>query len=193
VKWLAYRWFKLFGWTFVGDFPENPKLIAVGAPHTTNWDFIAFLAALHFWDFKASFIGKHTLFRWPFGYFFRFFGGIPVDRSKPGGVVRQVAEAFDMADEMILVLAPEGTRRAAPTWKSGFLQIAEAVGVPIVFVSIDYPKREITIGPLVEYKGDLADGRDVAELMDTARAFYSDKAGLRSEGKGPVRLEDETG
>ena len=158
-------------------------MIITGAPHTTNWDFILFLAALHYYKFKARFIGKHTLFRWPFGYFFRAFGGMPVDRSKPGGIVGQVAKAFDEADEMILVTAPEGTRKRAPHWKSGFLKMAEAANVPVVLASVD--SREVTIGPTLVQTGD------VETFMDEVRSFYADKPGIYPEFKGPVELLEE--
>lgn len=186
MKWLAHTYMRLRGWSFEGEFPDDPKLIAVGAPHTTNWDFVLFLAALHQWKFKATYIGKHTLFRWPFGYFFRFFGGIPVDRTRPGGIVRQVKEAFESGDRMILVLAPEGTRKPAPFWKSGFAKIAQETEVPIVFTGVNGDDKILSIGPKVEHGGD------VRALMDVAREFYEGKNGIKPEGKGPVGLKGES-
>lgn len=186
MKWLAYLYLRLRGWTFVGEVPDDPKLIVVGAPHTSNWDFILFLAALHHWSLKVSYIGKHTLFRPPFGWFFRRTGGIPVDRSKTGGLVRQVADAMDAADRMLLVIAPEGTRSKAPRWKSGFLKIAEVTGAPIVLAAVDASRKELTIGPRISYDGDLSG------FMDLARAFYADKQGLNPELKGPVSVGEES-
>ena len=157
----------------------------VGAPHTTNWDFVVFLAALHAYGIEARFIGKHTLFRWPLGYLFRALGGIPVDRSRQGGVVGQVAAAFDAADEMILVIAPEGTRQAAPHWKSGFLSIALGARVPVVLASVDYSQRQVMIGPTLPYDGD------AAGFMDKARLFHQGKRGRHPDRGGPVRVLDE--
>lgn len=185
MKWLAYRYLKARGWSFRGQLPDIPKMIVIGAPHTSNWDFILFLAALHHYRIKARYIGKHTLFRWPFGYFFRAVGGIPVDRSKPGGIVGQVAAAFDDAERMILVIAPEGTRRLAPFWKSGFLKIAEATGAPLVLAGVDYRRKQVAIGPTASYEGD------PVAFMDLARDFYADKAGLHPELKGPVAVKGE--
>ena len=185
MKWLAYRYLRLRGWTFHGMIPEVSKMIMIGAPHTTNWDFVAYLAALHHFRFRASYIGKHTLFRWPFGYLFSYFGGIPVDRSKPGGIVGQVTEAFNAADEMALVIAPEGTRASVPYWKSGFLKIAEMADVPIVLAAVDFSRREVTIGSIIDYAGD------ASAFMDEARSFYDDKVGLHPNGKGPVRVREE--
>ena len=58
-------------------------------------------------------------------------GGMPVDRSKPGGYVRSVIRAFEDADEMALVIAPEGTRSSTGKWRSGFYHIACGANVPI--------------------------------------------------------------
>ena len=185
VRSLSYRVLRLLDWHFLGKVPDIPKMIVVGAPHTTNWDFIVFLAALHAYRIRARFIGKHTLFRWPFGYFFRALGGIPVDRSRPGGMVRQVTEAFDAADEMILVIAPEGTRKAVPYWKSGFLTIALDARVPVVLGSVDFSRREVTLSPAIDYTGD------PREFMDQARRFFQGKLGGHPEGGGPVRVREE--
>lgn len=185
VTWLVHRLLTWRGWRFEGEIPDLPKMIIAGAPHTTNWDFILFLGALHHFDIKVRYLGKHTLFRWPFGLFFRAFGGIPVDRSRPGGIVAQVKEAFDEADDLILVVAPEGTRKRVEYWKSGFLKIAGGVGVPVLFAGIDFPNRTLTVSPPVSYHGD------VGEFMGKARAFYEGKDGLKPMFKGPVRVREE--
>ena len=186
MKWLAYRYWRLRGWRFLGELPDRDKLIVIGAPHTSNWDFVLYLAALHAYRLKPRFIGKHTLFRWPFGYFFRALGGMPVDRTKPGGVVGQVVSAFEAADRMTLVMAPEGTRGSASHWKSGFLQMSEASGVPVVLAGVDGANRHVEIGPMLTPDGD------TASFMNRVRAFFEDKSGLIPSLKGPVVLANET-
>ncbi len=186
MSWLAYRYLRLRGWKFPGSLPSVDKMIVIGAPHTTNWDFVVFLAAKWAHKMNAHFLGKHTLFRWPFGYLFKALGGIPIDRSKSGGVVGQVAAVFEDAKKMTLVMAPEGTRKPVPSWKSGFLKIAEVTSAPVVLAAVDFPRREITIGPAIEYRGD------VSAFMDQTREFYSDKVGLHPELQGPVRVRDES-
>jgi len=182
VKWLSHRVLRARGWSFRGEIPDIPKMVIIGAPHTSNWDFILFLAALHHFEVRVHYLAKHTLFRWPFGYLFRALGGIAVDRSRPGGIVRQVKEVFDSEERMILVVAPEGTRKAAPKWKSGFIEIAEHTGVPVVLAGVDYSSRVLTLGPTVEV------GPDRTAFMDRVRVFYSDKEGLHRDQKGPIRL-----
>ena len=186
MRWLSHRIFTALGWRIRGELPDIPKMVVIGAPHTSNWDFFIFLAAIHHFDVKVRFLAKHTLFRWPFGWMFHKVGGIPVDRHRPGGVIGQVEEAFDREERMILVIAPEGTRRAAHSWKSGFVTIAQAAHVPVVFAGVDGASKTLHIGPAEEV------GADSHEFMDRVRAFYTGLDGLKPEGKGPIRLESET-
>jgi len=182
---LAERCLKWRGWRFVGDLPDLDKMIIIGAPHTSNWDFVVYLAAIRHWRMSPHFVGKHTLFRWPFGFFFRRFGGIPIDRSRPGGMVGQVTEQFERSEEMILVVAPEGTRKAAHYWKSGFARIAAKAAVPIVPARIHFPNKEVALGPPIEFDGD------EHRLMDRLRTFYEEGEGKDGAGMGPVRLREE--
>jgi 1-acyl-sn-glycerol-3-phosphate acyltransferase len=187
MRWLAELYLRLRGWEFVGEVPDIPKMIIVGGPHTSNWDFVVFLGAIRHWHISPRYIGKHTLFRWPAGWFFRRMGGIPVDRGRPGGLVGQVADAFAANDRLILVISPEGTRRAVPYWKSGFVKIAEKAKVPIVPAFISYENKEVGLGSPIRFTGD------EGVLMDQIRSFVRHGDGLHPEGKGPVRLKDEEG
>lgn len=183
---LVHRLLRWFRWHFEGVIPDQPKMIILGAPHTSNWDFLIFLGALHAYDIEVKYMAKEGLFKWPLGPLLRFWGGIPVGGSRKGGVVGQVVEAFDNNDRMILLIAPEGTRAWAPHWRSGFLRIAETADVPVVMVSIDIPRRRVEVGPNLRYAGG-----DVTPFMDEARAFYAAKEGVRPTSKGPVRVEEE--
>ncbi|HSO50999.1 MAG TPA: 1-acyl-sn-glycerol-3-phosphate acyltransferase [Acidimicrobiia bacterium] len=185
MTWLAEKWLKLRGWRFVGDMPDLDQMVLIGAPHTTNWDFIVYLGAIRHWRISPRYIAKHTLFRWPFGAFFRRFGGIPVDRTRGGGLVGQVTAAFRESERMILVMAPEGTRSAAPYWKSGFVKIAADAGVPIVPVYINFPRKEVVVGSPIHFTGD------EKQLMDELRVFFQAGVGKHPEGAGPVRLKEE--
>ena len=166
--------------------PPDPRFIVIGAPHTTNWDFVAFLAATKHWDFKPKYLGKHSLFDGPFGWVFRRLGGIPVDRSRPGGILDRVKAEFETTEEFALVIAPEGTRKAADFWKSGFVKIAAATGAPIVPAGLDYSNQTITLGGPIHYDG-VPDN-----LMAELRTFYAATEGKHPEGKGPVRIREES-
>jgi 1-acyl-sn-glycerol-3-phosphate acyltransferase len=186
MKWLAHTYLKLRGWRFIGQVPPDPRFVIIGAPHTTNWDFVAFLAAIRHWDFKPKYLGKHSLFAGPFGWLFRRWGGIPVDRTKPGGVVSRVAAEFDSNEEFALVIAPEGTRKASNSWKSGFIKIAASTGAPIVPAGLNYRKKTITLGEPIHYEGSVDD------LMATLRDFYAGTEGKHPEGAGEVWIKEES-
>src|SRR5690606_19139425 len=128
----------------------------------------------------------HSLFRWPFGFFFRALGGIPVDRRRPGGVVGQVTEAFAAADRMTLVIAPEGTRSWAPRWKSGFLAMARAADVPVVPGVLAWRGKRVTLAPPVRFEGD------VTVFMDRIREAYAGGTGRRPEMEGPIQVAEES-
>ncbi|MBW3666790.1 MAG: 1-acyl-sn-glycerol-3-phosphate acyltransferase, partial [Actinobacteria bacterium] len=166
MRWLAYRCLRLIGWRFLGEFPPLPKLVVVGAPHTSNWDFVVFMAALWHFRLKARFLAKRGLFRWPFGRLFAALGAIPVGGPEDSGVVPSAVAEFARNEEMILVIAPEGTRFRAPHWKMGFAAIAAQAEVPLVLAGLDFPDKSVTVGPTIHYDGDLEG------LMETARRFY---------------------
>ena len=165
----------LSGWRFEGEMPDVRKMVLIVAPHTSNWDFPVGLQAKLALRLGGTFIGKHTLFRWPLGIFMRRLGGIPVDRKATSGFVGEVAAALRQADRMTVVLAPEGTRRRVEHWKSGFYRIALDAGVPILPVAFDYSRRVIAFAPLFNPTGDYE--KDLVEL----RAFYRPEMGLRPE------------
>ena len=142
-------------WRVADPIPDVPKLVAVVAPHTCGWDVVVGLAAIVALGIRIGFLAKRQTFRWPFAWFFKWMGGIPVDRDAPEATVARAAEAFRTSDRLYLALAPEGTRRKVARWKTGFHRIARAAGVPIVPVWLDYRTRTVGIGPLRPASDDL--------------------------------------
>ena len=128
---------RLIGWRVDGKLPNLKKFILIGAPHTSNWDFVLFLGLIFYLRANARYMAKASLFRFPIGWFFRYCGGVPVDRKKSTGLVDQMVEACNKADKFILTIAPEGTRHHVADWKRGFYHIAKGAGVPIVMVVVD--------------------------------------------------------
>lgn len=130
------------------------------APHTSNWDFLVGIMAMFALDLKVSWLGKNTLFRQPFSGLMRWFGGIPIDRAAAQGVVSTITEVFRSQQQLILGLAPEGTRSVVASWRSGFWRIAKAAEVPIVMVYFDYAHRVVgfadPFNPSDDFDQDLA-------------------------------------
>lgn len=134
------------GWRIEGEFPDQRKFVIIVAPHTSNWDFVVGLFCDLALDLDAAWLGKHTIFVGPFGRWLKSLGGIPVERGASHNVVSQVSAEFARRDQMILALAPEGTRRKVAEWKSGYWHIARAAGVPILPVGFDFARRATVIG-----------------------------------------------
>jgi len=149
-----------------GNFPNHPKGIILVYPHTSNWDFPLGLGAKWALSLDAAFLGKHTLFRYGFGAFLRFIGGIPVDRKAPGGIAETVIERFRSSERLYLVITPEGTRKKVARWKSGFHRIARSAGVPVVPVLFDWSRRVVHVEAPVGMSEDLEAG--VARLQALA-------------------------
>lgn len=162
-----------------GDLPDLPKWVAIAAPHSSNWDFVIGIAAAFAIGVRVDWIGKHTLFRRPFGPTMRWLGGTPVERHATRGRVEETAALVRSRDRIVLALAPEGTRRRVERWRTGFYWIARGAGVPIVPCYLDYARREVGIGPVFRPTGSLE--RDLEEI----RAFYADKTPRHPERFGP--------
>jgi 1-acyl-sn-glycerol-3-phosphate acyltransferase len=143
---LARRLLGLVGWRVDGTLPACPRFVLIVAPHTSNWDFFIGVLAMFATGLRASWLGKHTIFRFPISPVLRWLGGEPIDRSTPHGTVETAIEHFRTRRQWVLALSPEGTRRSVAHWKTGFHRIAAGAGVPIVPVWLDYQSRTVGIG-----------------------------------------------
>ena len=177
---------RLCGWTPEGEPPSVRKYVLIAAPHTSNWDFVWVLAFARVFGVRINWVGKHTLFRRPFGTVMRWLGGIPVRRDERQSLVHTLADRLKAADAMCLVVPVEGTRGHAPNWKSGFYHIARTAGVPIVMGYLDYGAGRAGFGPAFYPTGDVR--RD----MDAFRAFYAGKTGKYPANSGSIRLVEES-
>jgi 1-acyl-sn-glycerol-3-phosphate acyltransferase len=185
VKWL----FGLFGWHMEGEVPNYPKLVAIGAPHTSNWDGLVMYGLSIVLGAKFHWLGKKQLFRFPIGWLMRAAGGVPVNRETGKNAVDTSIEVFNERDRFILVIAPEGTRRYVDHWKTGFYYIALGANVPIVMGWVDYGGKRAGLGPILHPTGDIeAD-------FEVIKAFYddfSDKRGRFPANEGKVALPSVT-
>lgn len=183
--WIARLFLRLTGWAPEGERPNVEKYVLIAAPHTTNWDFPYTLAFAKVFGINIRWMGKHTLFQFPFGWIMKKLGGIPIRRHERGNIVQAMADDFKNYDELAITVPTEGTRSRVEYWKSGFYHIARTANVPIVMGYLDYKRKRGGFGKPFYPSGDLK------KDMDTIRAFYADKVGKYPENFGPVRLREE--
>lgn len=180
---ISYSILSALGWHVDVSLPNEKKFIIVGAPHTSNWDFIYFLLLMSSIRIKLHWIGKDTLFRWPVGGIMKRMGGIPVNRRSRNNFVTQIVESFQKYDELMIVITPEGTRSKTPYWKTGFYYIAVGAQVPIAMGFIDYPHKRIGID-----RSFLPSG-DIQADFETIREFYADKTGKYPDEQGEIKIK----
>jgi 1-acyl-sn-glycerol-3-phosphate acyltransferase len=184
---LIVKWYRMQGWTVVGEVPEPRRFVLIATPHTSNWDFLYFIGGTRELGISPSFMGKKQMFPWPFTNMIKQMGGIPVDRSKSTNVVDAMIAEFATRDEFMLTIAPEGTRGKVREWKSGFYHIAVGAGVPLVIGMMDYAKKTVGLGAAIWPSGDYAaDMAKVAEFYRGCTPKYPalGNAGLIAEADG---------
>jgi 1-acyl-sn-glycerol-3-phosphate acyltransferase len=172
---------KATGWQAVGRKPDCPRFVLTGAPHTSNWDlpyalFVAFVLGIN-----ISWMGKDILFQWPLEGFFKWLGGIPVNRSRSTNTVEQSIRRFHQHENLILTIAPAGTRKRVKKWKTGFYYIAVGADVPIVLGFLDYRRKKGGMGPTIYPTGNIETD------MKTIRSFYNGITGKHPEKSTTAR------
>lgn len=179
---LSYWILKQLGWTLNVDLPEINKYVAIAAPHTSNWDFPLGILAAKAINLKVNWLGKHSMFRWHSGWFFRLIGGIPIDRSGGKNYKQQLTDLFDRSEYLVLALAPEGTRSKLDHWKTGFHSIARAANVPVLMAYLDWGNRQVGIGGMF-YPTD-----DIEKDFCVIREFYKDRRGKNPENESLIQV-----
>jgi len=182
---LATATLRLKSWKLDVNMPTAPKFVLVGAPHTSGLDLFYALMLAHGTGIKMNWIGKDSLFRWPFGGPMRWLGGIPVKRHSKQNFVQQVVDIFNRLERLVVAIAPEGTRGKADHWKTGFYYIAQGAGVPIALGFVDYKYKVVGIGPTIYPSGDIhAD-------FDQIKTFYAGKTGRHPHLQGEARIRPD--
>ena len=176
LRWLAQRVLALLGWTLEVHLPDEPRFVLLAAPHTSNWDGVFAVLAILALELRIGLFVKHTAFEnRVIGPILRRVGAIPIDRRAPGGLVGQTVDAFKTRPELVIGLAPEGTRKRVDKWKRGFHLIANEARVPIVCAYLDYRRKVIGTGLR------LAASADYAGDLEAIQAFYRTIAPKRPE------------
>ncbi|MDX1603173.1 MAG: 1-acyl-sn-glycerol-3-phosphate acyltransferase [Salinimicrobium sediminis] len=173
MNWLArFIYFKIMGWKFYGSWPAGiKKAVVIVVPHTSWHDFYLGLLVRRILGVDIKFVAKKELFKPPFGWYFRWMGGTPLDRTAGQNKVDSIAALFGKKEEFRLAIAPEGTRKKVKDWKTGFYYIAKTADVPIVMIAFDFGKKRVKISKPMYPTGDKE--RD----FDKIRAFYKEVTG----------------
>jgi 1-acyl-sn-glycerol-3-phosphate acyltransferase len=171
VPWFAFKILRLLNWNIVGELPNSPKFILVVAPHTSNWDFFYGLLVKFSLDLKVNFLGKDSIFIWPLSLCLRSAGGIAINRRSANGVVGQLVTEFANKQQLVLAMAPEGTRSKVSKWKTGFLHIAKAAKVKVIPVQMDFANKQVVFLPARAIVNDIEQ-----ELIALQGLFHKDCA-----------------
>lgn len=186
-RFIARTFWAFSRWSLRGEpAPDRPSVL-IGAPHTSNWDFVLMLAIAWRLRIPVRWLGKASLFAGWRGPVMRGLGGIAVQRDDASRVVAEVVARVHAGEVFGLVVTPDGTRGGNAYWKSGFYRIARETGMPVTLGYVDRTTMTTGLGPTIELTGD------VAADMDRIRAFYADKAGFRPDRRTEPRLQNETG
>ena len=172
LRGLALLILVLIGWSTRGEPLAHQRCVLIGAPHTSNWDFPLMLLVVLKLKLRLFWMGKHTLFPFPFGWLMKWLGGIPINRSASHNVVNETVRQYAENDQLIILIPPEGTRSKVTRWKTGFYHIANNAEVPILLGYVDASKKEAGFADFFTPTGDLE--KDMVEI----RAFYATKRGL---------------
>ncbi len=177
LRGLSVTFLRLTGWKVEGALPpEAAKSVFIAAPHTSNWDLPYTLMVAFALRLNPYWMGKHTIFKAPFGPVMRWLGGIAVNREQANNLVAASALAIREADGPVqLIVPPEGTRSKTRYWKTGFYYIAQTAGVPIVMAYMDYASKRSGLGPLFRPTGDV--DADMAAI----KAFYAPFKGRNAD------------
>jgi 1-acyl-sn-glycerol-3-phosphate acyltransferase len=185
MKRICYLLLKLGGWTIEKEIPkESHRAVLVVAPHTSAWDFYYGKLAMIWMGLNVRYLIKKEAFKFPFGYFLKKLGALPVDRQQVRKLPIHVARLFEEHEKLTIMIAPEGTRQYTDNWKKGFYFIATQANVPIVLAYMDWGKRRGGIRKVIYPTGNYEE--DLKEIQD----FYR---GMQGKHKGQFNLENHEG
>jgi 1-acyl-sn-glycerol-3-phosphate acyltransferase len=185
AHWIGRTFLWVFGWRLEGELPPDPRFVALGAPHTSNWDLPVVVSSAWALGVRMRFLAKREIFGPATGWLFRAMGGIPVERSSPQGLVDELVEAFALRERLALMIPPDGTRGRRDCWKSGFYHVALGAGVPVVASYADYARKRTGIAGWIRLSGD------VRADMDAIRELYAGITPRHPERMTPIRLAAE--
>jgi len=166
---------KLLGWGYGGKLPDSGPYLVIGGPHTSNWDFIMVLLYKYALKNPIKYMAKQSLFKPAYGWFFRMTGGLPVNRFSSENKVDQAVNYFKEDPNLVLGLAPEGTRGKVNKLRSGFYYIARGANMPVVLIAIDFGNKQMV------FHEPRMMSDDVEVELDWVRSTFASVRGKRPE------------
>lgn len=158
---------KLFGWKIEGKLPDEAKVILVGEPHTSNWDFVLIMCAAQSVGFRMSYVMKKEAFFWPLGGFFKWMGGLPIERKKGQDSLSQIAAHIQTKERIFLAITPSGSRSAKDKYKTGYLRLATDLQIPLFLIGLHAPTKSIILDQLVDAANDIKkQNKSIKDYMD---------------------------
>ncbi len=177
---------KVLGWKIVGKLPNEKKVILIGEPHTSNWDFILAMAASQATGLRFTFIMKREAFFWPFSNFFIWLGGLPIDREKGRDSFQQIREFVSSQDKVWLAMTPKGKRIPLESYKTGYLRISRDLDIPIFIIALNGQTKTIVLDKIITSTGKIkAQNKSIKDYID---GTYR---GIKPENQRPGELPKE--
>ena len=187
LKWFGIFYFWLTGWKLKGVMPDDPRLLIIAAPHTSNWDGWNLIITSWIAQVNLRWVVKEEFTKGVTGPFVKWTGGLGIKRDKSRHLVDQIAGIITEADDLLLLIAPEGTRKKTDHWRTGFYWIAHKADVPMIASRMDYSTKTISFTGPFYATGDIE--TDIQPIFAT----YEEVSGLHPEREGDKRiaLKDE--
>lgn len=190
---LGKLYFRLVGFKIIGELPDIPKMVIAAAPHTSNLDGIFLVCTMWQLRIRLVWMVKKEILWGPLGWLIRALGGMAIDRSASFNTVEQAVQHIHQSEEILLVIAPEGTRKKASYWKTGFYWIAHDANIPIVCAALDYRRKVLDLTtPPIHPTGDIeADMEKIwAVFRDVTARFPDHVADMRLRPSAAIRQND---
>jgi len=114
LRWFSIGFLRLKGWRVEGALPPaGHKSVLIAAPHTSNWDLPYTLMVAFALRLTPYWMGKQSIFTFPFGPLMRWLGGIAVNREQSTNLVAASAQALAQAQGPVQLIAPPPKAHAA--------------------------------------------------------------------------------
>ena len=171
---------RLAGWQIDWHGLPQARGVILAYPHTSNWDFMVGILVkwavgvpIRFWAKEGLFTG---VARYTLGPWMRYVGAIRIDRGASNGMIANTVAEMQRSEFAWLALAPEGTRKYATHWRSGFYRVAVQAQLPLGLAYFDFKNKVLGVTEFIELTGD--------EALDLARirSYYA----LHAHGYTPA-------